>query len=103
LYPRKYQTFQTVAIKALASEEKNSADSSKWATKNLREWLKDYNSRIQRNSVQTKSYFLLVSKNCLTNDCVYVTETRKENGDPFERFLGCNSVAFFWPEEQHHQ
>ena len=63
---------------------KKSADSSKWATKNLREWLEDYNSRNPMKKCPDDLLLPYCSKELLNKWlCVYVTETRNQNGDPY--------------------
>ena len=73
-------------LKAMATVTlpKNSARSSKWAIKNLRDWLVDYNYRNPENECPEDLLLPFCSKEILNKWlCIYVTETRNQNGDAY--------------------
>jgi hypothetical protein len=62
---------------------KNSANSSKWAMNNLKEWLNEHNDK---NPVKCPISILSAtcSKDVLNQWlCVYINETRNQNGEPY--------------------
>ena len=68
--------------KATKTMAKNSALSSKWALTNFNQWFEDYNERNQNCKCPEE----LLSPCCSTEIlnrwlCVYVVETRNQNGD----------------------
>ena len=73
-------------LKAMATVTlpKNSARSSKWATKNWMDWLVDCNYRNLENECPEDLLSPFCSKEILNKWlCIYVTETRNQDGDAY--------------------
>ena len=74
----------TIKAMATATLPKTSARSSKWATKNLRDWSVDYNYRNPENECPYDLLSPFRSKEILNKWlCIYVTETRNQDGDAY--------------------
>ena len=75
---------ETLKAMATVTLPKNSAHSSKWATKNLRDWLVDYNYRNPENECPEDLLSPFCSKEILNKWlCIYVTETPNQDRDAY--------------------